>query len=342
MASKVTKKQSLGVVYSLRSILRIGHSVPSAISLLRQVEKGQLKKVLTQIEYLIYKSNVYPEEALARFGIISRTEVFMLKNATNAQNALSDIITMREMSSRFEKNMGGLLGFPALAVLIGLTIAYFAQPTFYNMMDSMARQVKAAKSIEINGAADLMWYLQDQDFDLLLMILYAFSVAFLLLLYKYLIEYRPNVIYRTMTLKAYDDVPFILMMMNNLHNVGLDPNRIFQILETTSTKKGWIPLFRSLGMRSKKGEHLYPVFESFGFPRDIVLILKSSEVSRTFWDSMDSLIEYAKENNEIKNAMFKKMFGGLSTILGYGIIIYFVFGMFMAMFSLQSLATTMM
>ena len=342
MISGVNKQQSLGILYSLRSILKIGHSMPNAISLLAQVEKGHLQKVLNQVKYLIFKANIFPEDALERFKILTRTEVYILKNSTNPKEAIGNIIEMREISSRFEKSMVSLLAFPIIGVIIGLTIAYFAQPTFYDMVNTLVKQVELTKGVDVGSEVDLMWYLQSQSFDLMLLIAHVSIVVSLVMLYMYLIEYKPHIIYKMFPLKAYDDIPFILMMMNNLHRTGLDPNRIFIILEETAMKKGWLGLFRSLGQRTKRGEHLYDVFEKYGFPNDVILILKSAEIGRTFWDNMDSLLEYVKENNEFKNEMIKKVFGSVSTIIGFGIIIYFTIGLFMAMFSLQSISTALM
>jgi type II secretory pathway component PulF len=340
--AKLNKNQSLGVLYSLKSILRIGHSLPNALKLLAQVEKGAVQKALEKVVHLIFENNVYPEEALEKFKIISRTEVHIIKNSTDAKEALHNIIEMREVSSRFEKSMASLLGFPVVAVVIGLIIAYAAQPTFFNMVNTLVKQVEVTKGVDISHEVDLMWYLQDRNFDMILLIVYVSVVFALIATYVYLNEHKPNVIYKIFNLKAYDDVPFILMMMYNLNRSGLDPKRIFGILSNTSPKKGWISLFNALEQKSIQGERLYEVFDAYGFPKDIIIILKSSEIGRTFWDNMESLIGYVKETNDHKNDMIKKLYGNVSTIVGYSIVIYFTVGLFMAMFSLQSISTSLM
>ena len=342
LEAKINKNQSLSILYSLRSILKMGNSLPNAIKLLSQVEKGAIKQVLSKVVYLIFDANVYPEDALARFNIISKTEVFILRNSLDAKEAFTNIIQMREISNRFEKSMITLLAFPLIAVIIGLLIAYFAQPTFYNMVDTLVKQVSITKGVDISDDVNLMWYLQDRNLDFMLLIGYITLIISLISLYLYLLEYKPNTLYRLFTLKAYDDVPYILMMMNNLHKAGFDPKKIFSILEKTSIKKGWISLFSMLKNESLEGRRLYVVFEKFGFPQDIVLILKSSEIGKSFWDNMDSLIDYVNETNKQKNEMIKKVFGNVSTIVGFSIVIYFTVGLFMAMFSLQSVSTALM
>ena len=57
---------------------------------------------------------------------------------------------------------------------------------------------------------------------------------------------------------------------------------------------------------------------------------------------MDSLIDYVNETNKHKNEMIKRLFGNVSTVVGFGIVIYFTVGLFMAMFSLQSVSTSLM
>lgn len=340
--AKINKTQSLGILYSLRSILKMGHSLPNAIKLLSQVEKGNVQVVLTKVVYLIFDANLYPEEALARYGIISKTEIFILKNSLNAKDAISNIIQMREISNRFEKSMLSLLGFPVIAVVIGLLIAYFAQPTFYDMVNTLVKQVSVTKGIDISQDVELMWYLQDRNFDMLLLVGYVTTVVGLIILYLYLLEYKPQVLYKIFTLKAYDDIPYLLMTMNNLHKSGYDPKTLFDILVRTSIKKGWVPLFVLLEKEATRGGRLYSVFEKYGFPQDIILILKSAEIGKSFWDTMDSLIDYVNETNKHKNEMIKRLFGNVSTVVGFGIVIYFTVGLFMAMFSLQSVSTSLM
>jgi len=342
LEAKINKNQSLSILYSLRSILKMGDSLPNAIKLLSQVEKGVIKQQLSKVVYLIFEANVYPEDALERFNIISKTEVFILRNSLDAKDAFSNIIKMREVSNRFEKSMMTLLGFPVIAVVIGLLIAYFAQPTFSDMVNTLVKQVQITKGVDISKDVELMWYLQSQSFDLMLLVGYIALVISLVLIYLYLLEYKPSALYKIFKLKAYDDVPYLLMMMNNLHKAGYDPKRIFEILAKTSLKKGWVPLFNLLEKESVAGGRLYTIFERYGFPQDIVLILKSSEIGKSYWDSMDALIEYVNDTNKQKNEMLKKVFGNVATVIGFSIVIYFTVGLFMAMFSLQSVSTSLM
>ncbi len=342
LEAKINKNQSLSILYSLRSILKMGDSLPNAIKLLSQVEKGAVKQVLSKVVYLIFDANVYPEDALERFGIISKTEVFILRNSLDAKDAFSNIIQMREVSNRFEKSMMTLLGFPVIAVVIGLLIAYFAQPTFSSMVNTLVKQVSVTKGVDISDDVQLMWYLKDQNLDFILLVGYIILIISLISLYLYLLEYKPSSLYKVFKLKAYDDVPYLLMMMNNLHKAGFDPKRIFDILAKTSIKKGWVSLFTLLEKEATQGGKLYTIFERYGFPQDIVLILKSSEIGKSYWDSMDSLIEYVNETNKQKNEMLKKVFGNVATVVGFSIVIYFTVGLFMAMFSLQSISTALM
>lgn len=339
---KINKNQSLSILYSVRSILKMGHSLPNALKLLSEVEKGTVKAILSKVVYLIFDANVYPEDALSRYNIISKTEIFILRNSLDSKDALANIIQMREVSNRFEKSMMALLGFPVIAVIIGLLIAYFAQPTFYDMVYSLVQQVTITKGVDISDDVQLMWYLQDQDFDMFLLIGYIITIISLISLYLYFLEYKPSVLYKIFSLKAYDDVPYLLMMINNLHKAGFDPKRIFDILAKTSIKKGWVGLFTQLEKEATRGGSLYKIFELYGFPQDIILILKSSEIGKSFWDSMDPLIEYVNETNKHKNEMLKKVFGSVATVVGFGIVIYFTIGLFMAMFSLQSISTSLM
>jgi len=57
---------------------------------------------------------------------------------------------------------------------------------------------------------------------------------------------------------------------------------------------------------------------------------------------MPALITYVQDTNAIKHKTINGLFGGLAPVVGFMIILYFVSGLFMAMFALQSLAMAMM
>jgi len=132
------------------------------------------------------------------------------------------------------------------------------------------------------------------------------------------------------------------MLIYNLQKVGLDQVRVYNLLKESSPKVGWIRLFDSLEKEAIAGRNIFTVFEKFNFPKDVILVLKSSEVSKTFWDNMGSLVTYVKETNIAKHKTINSMLGGFSTIAGFLIILYFVSGLFMAMFELQNLSMAMM
>jgi type II secretory pathway component PulF len=143
-------------------------------------------------------------------------------------------------------------------------------------------------------------------------------------------------------LKSYDDIPIILMLIHNLQKVGLDQVRVFRILKEASPRAGWVKLFDGLEKQAIAGNYIYTVFEKYNFPRDVLLVLKSAEVSKTFWDNMGLLIDYVQDTNKAKHKSIMSMLGGFSTVTGFMIILYFVSGLFMAMFSLQNLSMAMM
>jgi type II secretory pathway component PulF len=132
------------------------------------------------------------------------------------------------------------------------------------------------------------------------------------------------------------------MLIYNLQKVGLDQVRVFNILKESSPRVGWIKLFDGLEKEAKEGRNIYVIFERYHFPKDVILVLKSAEVSKTFWDNMKALIEYVQDTNAGKHKSLKSIFGGLTTVSGFMIILYFVSGLFMAMFSLQNLSMAMM
>lgn len=339
---KLPVKSSTAILRSFESLIKVGNSIPSAIEVLVQVESGRTRRVLEKVHYSITKQDVSIGKALEKEGIIFDTEVVVIDKSTNALEAVKSIIAIRELSGNFEKTMLRLFAFPAIAVVIGLTIAYFAQPTFYDMVYNLVAQVKVAKGIDMGNDVDLMWYLKDRSLNLYLIIGYIGFLTFMISLYFYYLRYKPEVIYKTLPLKAYDDVPYILMLIYNLQKVGLDQVRVFRLLKESSPRIGWIRLFDLLEKEALAGRFIYSIFDRYHFPKDVVLVLKSAEVSKTFWDNTQVLVTYVQETNANKHKNIQALFGGFSTVFGFLIILYFVAGLFMAMFTLQNLAMSLM
>jgi len=339
---KLSKNASSGILRSIISLIKVGNSIPSAIEILVQIEKGKIKNALEKTLKYIVEDDMGVGSAFKKEDIIGESEVFVIDNSRSATEAIESILSIRELGGNFEKTFLKLFAFPLLAVIIGMTIVYFMQPRFHDMVISLATQVHLLKGIDVTEESKLMWYLEDRTFVLFLIQIYIVSLIIMIIWYIYTLENNPKVIYKIFNLKTYDEVPFILMLMHNLQKAGLDQVRIFQILRDTSPRRGWVKLFDLLEKQAQKGDYIYTVFEKYHFPRDIILVLKASEVSKTFWDNMGLLVTYIKETNTNKHNFIDKTFGAYSNILGFAIILYFVSGLFMAMFSLQSLAMAMM
>lgn len=338
----LSQNTSSRIIRSFESLIKVGNSLPNAIWILTQVESGSTKKLLEKVHYNITKLDMSIGRALEKEGIVKDSEVFLIDKSTNALEAVRSILAVRELSGNFEKTIFKLFTFPAIAVIIGLLIAYTAQPTFHDMVYSLVEQVKITKGIDVSDQTELMWYLQDRLITLWILEGYSvFMVAFISY-YFYLLMFKPEIIYRFLPLKSYDDVPYILMLMHNLQKVGLDQVRIFGILKKSSPRPGWVKLFDRLEKEAIAGRYIHSVFEKVYFPKDVTLVLKSAEVSKTFWENMPALIAYTQEANTSKHKFIMSVFGGISSVVGFMIILYFVSGLFMAMFSLQNLSMAMM
>jgi len=333
---------SSGILRSFESLIKVGNSLPSALEVLVQVESGKIKKILERVYTNITRFDMSIGKSLEKEGIIKDTEVFVIDRSTSALEAIKSILSIRELNGNFEKTVMSLFAFPVIAVLIGLTIAFIAQPTFHGMVYSLVDQVQVTKGIDVSDQTELMWYLEDRSTTLLVLELYLVFIISSISLYFYYLKYNPEIIYRIFPLKAYDDVPYILMLIYNLQKVGLDQVRVYRILKESSPKGGWTKLFDGLEKEAVAGRYIYSVFQRYNFPKDVTMVLKSAEVSKTFWDNMEALIEYVQSTNSSKHKSLKSIFGGFSSVTGFLIILYFVSGLFMAMFSLQNLSMALM
>jgi hypothetical protein len=163
---------SSGILYSFESLIKVGNSIPSAIEVLVQVESGKVKRVLEKVHQNITKNDLTVGRALEKEGVIKDSEVFILEKSTSALEAVNSILSIRNLKGNFEKTMLSLFAFPAIAVVLGLTIAFVAQPTFHDMVYSLVDQVRLTKGIDVSDQTELMWYLENRNSTMIVLVSY--------------------------------------------------------------------------------------------------------------------------------------------------------------------------
>jgi len=344
MLNKISKKDSFAVIYSLLSLVKLGNSLMTSLSLLEEMENGKVKKHLKTVILLVNSKGYHVSKALHAMGFMSDYEALILENAKDVKKSLKDIIDMREINGNFTSTFLKLSVFPVLCVIIGLFIAYKVLPIFSEPLESINKilEIRGVSSIHEEGISDLFWYINYPE--LILPSLYAY-VCFIIFFYGgyfYLREKNPSILYKGVKLVAYDDMPFILLFMRALNRTGMVPVEIAEVLSKSNIKSGWKPLFGNIKNGINNRTPIYKVFEKFNFPKEVTLIVKSAEIGKSFWENIDGLIQYTMERNENGNKLLLRYFGGLSTLIGYSIVIYFLIGIFIIMLEIQTVATAVM
>jgi len=340
---KLSKRESTALLLSIESQLFMGASLPVALKNLAKIEKKEKRKsILQRIIHFIYSKNMPPEEALFLTKVINGVEKQILEKTQSTRAGIEEIVKLRDMSKGFEKTMFKIFTFPILALPIGLMIDFFIQPQFYEMYISLIKQVIVLKNIDLSKDIQLMWYLMDRMLLVKIGVTYTLGVIGMLYMYYHYATKKPEVLYRVIPLKSYDDIPLILFLLKSLKDSGLS---VAQSLKILSTEKdfsiGLRKMYSKMSYAIEANRPLYEALEKLHFPTEIMIWIQTAEMSGTLWDKMDKIIDFVNKRNKQKLSFVEAILQAPMTILGYVIVIYFIIGLFFSIFVLQRIAMSL-
>lgn len=341
---KISKNDSTVILKSLRALMSLGNSLYESVVLQSEIEEGDNNKILKKIIHYTDNKNEQIEKLFLGFGLIDKSEHLILFNSKDTKEAISDIIRIRGVSNNFIKTVITLFIPVFVGLMIGLSIIHFILPIFMKPINQMIDIIKLKNGVDVNSLMNIpsfLFYIKHPE-----SVVYIFfgSIGFIVLvifLYNFLIKFKPYIIYKFLTLKAYDDIPYIFLLMRSLNKGGMDIYAITKILEKSNLSFGWRKFFFFLRKQIEQNKPIYLVFKRYNFPKQIYVVLKTSETSKSFWESFDGLIKYSEEVNIIKNKQILDRYKIVATMISYSIIIFFLLGILMLMMSMQSLAMAM-
>ena len=340
MEQKITKEDSLTILKSLRALMKLGNSLFESIKLQQEIEEKKNAGILRKVILLVEKKNKNIEDALLHYGIIGKSEYLILAHSNDAKESLDFILSIRDISHNFVKTVITLFMFPIASLFIGLGIAKWLLPAITKPVDELIKIAKVKKGVDIDNALnipDAFFYIHHPEWVNYIFIVVVFFLIFIIWFFKKLEKENPSLIYKYFPLKAYDDIPYIFTLMRALNKGGMDLYSIAVLLQKSDIGIGWQKFFFRITKQIDSNKDLYKVFQQFRFPKQIFIIVKTSEKSGSFWDSFDSMIEYTKDVNKIKNAEIVGRYANLTKMLGYGIIVFFLLGILLLMFGMQNI-----
>ena len=338
---KVNKNESLAILLGLRAALKLGLTIQEAVALQSETSKGKIGKTLTKASYLINKKRKKIANVFYRLGILSLEEKYILENAGMAsKQAIDEIIKLREIKGRFDKTLLSLLWFPFLSGIVGMSLVLFLFPKFNKPFQAVVEMAKIRGITDFSTSTGF-WYIDHFHIVKYALVLWIVGGLSLVGTYLFVRKYHPDFIYRIFKLAAYDDIPYILTYMKILHNLGVPPIQITNMLYNSNTHSGWKKLFLKLKKAITKSKPLWQEFKRFGFPSEITLFMKYAEEAKDFWGNIDNMIAFTFQKSIDGNEMLKRIWGPMSSYASYTIVIYFLAGILMFIFQLQSIATAM-
>jgi len=332
------------MIKSIRALMALGNSLFEAVKLQEEIEVGKNAKILHTIVFLIEKRNQSIEKLFLQYNIINNSEYLILSNSKDTKEALENIIKIRSVSKNFNKTVITLIMFPIIAFFVGLGIAKFLLPAISKPVNDLIAVAKIKKGVDIDqtmNIPDVFFYIHHPEYINYIFVMAVAIIISLFFLYKYLEKNNPSLLYKFLPLKSFDDIPFIFILMRSLNKGGLDLYTIATILQNSNIDKGWRLFFLRLKKQIEKNGEIHSVFKAFGFPRQIYIIIKTSEKSKSLWESFDNMITYSQDINLIKNKEIVDRYKSVMTIVGYVEIIYFIIGILLLMLSMQNIIMAM-
>jgi type II secretory pathway component PulF len=342
--NKVNSIDSTIILSSVSNLMKLGKSLFEAIKLQEEISDGKNKKILKLIIKQTVEKNITIELLLLKHGIISEAEKLIMLNNKDTKDSIKDILKMRRLNKNFDKTIFSLAFFPVIAVFIGLAIVKFLLPIISKPITELITIAELKKGIKMDNALDIdpaFFYIHHPEYINIVAIVFVSLLASLFFGFKYLEKKNPSILYKIIPLKSYDDIPFIFILMRALNKGGMDIYSIASTLHHSNLNLGWKRFFFRLKNNIDKNQELYTVFKNFGFPKELYIVLKASEKSKSFWDNFDEMIEYANNTNLDKNLEFKTRYKGLASITGYFIIFYFLIGILLLSMAMQNIVTAM-
>jgi len=341
---KINSQDSLTMIKSIRALMALGNSLFEAVKLQEEIEVGKNAKILHTIIYLIENKNQSIEKLFLQYNIVNNSEYLILAHSKETKESLENIIKIRSVSKNFNKTVVTLMMFPLVAFFVGLGIGKYLLPAISKPVNDLIAVAKIKKGVDIDRAMnipDVFFYIHHPEYINYIFFVSVVIIVALFVTYKNLEKNNPSLLYKILPLKSYDDIPFIFILMRSLNKGGLDLYTIATILQNSNIDRGWRLFFLRLKIQIEKNGEIHPVFQAFGFPRQIYIIIKTSEKSKSLWESFDNMIKYSQDINLIKNKEIVDRYKSIMTILGYVEVIFFIVGILLLMLSMQNIVMAM-
>ena len=171
-----------------------------------------------------------------------------------------------------------------------------------------------------------------------------FGILGSVFLYKYYKKNNLKLIYKKFKTKSYDDIPIIFTIMSNLKDSGVNGVRIMELMKEQETNKTLKKLYGEIEVEMINGKDggIYHIFEKYYFPKDIVNLLQSAEVSKNLWERLPDIIKYATNINETRNKMLEKVLTKPIMFLSYAFLGYPLISMVLTGIGVMGIMTSLM
>lgn len=330
--NKLTKQESTKVLKTMSGFLGSGETAITSLVFAGETFGGKIKKVADKIEDDYSHNSIPLRESLEAYGILSQEEATILGNKdTNTYEAINNIIKLREYGDKYESIIiSGIYSTILLAFATFISIFYFSK----TIKDYLV-ELKESMVTDPSVGADLSFipsYLNDPS----ILLIYSGVLAFLLItvptLYSYFYKNNRKVIYKIFKKKPYDDIPRLFHIMTGMKFSGSKNTiQVFESLKDNKEYTGLSVMFQELEDAVIAHDPYYEIFEKYGFPKDITIMIQSKEKTE-LWDGIEELIKYATNKAQEEFIKMKKAWSTASMFLPWIIPSYYMFSLSVALY----------
>lgn len=337
------------IISSLLPFVKSGKSLAQALKNVYETESDnkKLHSVIKSVIRLIDDQGVTPEDALYSHKIIDMVELTALRNSTSLQNTLTDILSIKKIKgSSFERRIISSLAFPVIALAASLALFVISKPYADDFVQMAAafggKSLGTSSKMFTEKYIEYPFLLQNRLYPLGVLILFIGLCMLTVFWYKDTYSRNTKVIYKRFRRKAYDDIPVLFSLMSLVQKSGKTTKEVFDVMSVTAMPTGLRPMFRGLvaQMSSPNSkEEIYKAFEKNGFPKEICLFLKTAEHEKDIWKNNSEIIQTALDKRAVFDEVFVRVFEKPMVLLGYAIIVLFMFQM--VLFAIQMIGLIM-
>lgn len=293
-SSTITKRQSDEILLDIAAEVELGASFDDILVDLATEDYSKDRKISSILKSLKADLGYLEvEDILLKYRVISQDEYILVKNSSNLGAAIRNIIDLREEGKDFFRWLKNYLLAPIIIIALGFILQIPLTEALMRILNNeIIPAITASKGVA--PLVHLPFYMENTLWT------YFFAGGFFLLCAGvwaggvYVYKRDPAFIYKTFTIKFYDDFFYFFKIMDMMKKAQptLTVDAIFEEMGDSIDNDGIKKFFLSMG--EKKDEFWFD-FQQINAPFGVVKKIRKYEEHDTLFKELNFIVEGKKK-----------------------------------------------